>query len=182
VSLPAKIVFLELLKALQGVKPGAMVPYHTTLGLSVNAPVLGLLRLPLEKEGQLPVPAPPQVSIPSVTWKSLSLTGATGVVKMRVSNPNSFAFNVAGLDYDVKLGNLALVKGGLTNAANLAAGAAQDIGINVQVSTAQAGTAILQMLQGQSGGYSLGGAITIGTPFGPLKVPLAVSGQVPFLR
>ncbi|MBN2576912.1 MAG: LEA type 2 family protein [Deltaproteobacteria bacterium] len=181
-SLPAKIVFVDLIKALQGVKAGSSVPYKGSLGLSVNAPVLGALRLPLEKEGQLPVPAAPDVSVPSVTWKNVSLAGATGLVKMRVRNPNSFAFDVAGLDYDIKLGDFNLAKGGLTNAASLAAGAAQEIGINVSVSTAQAGMAIVKMLQGQSSGYSLGGTIAIGTPFGPLRIPLAVKGQVPFLR
>jgi LEA14-like dessication related protein len=182
VSLPAKVVFLDLLKALQGVRPGAQVPYHATLGLSVDAPVLGTLRLPVEKDGLLPIPAAPNVSVASVTWQNLSLAGATGLLKMRVSNPNSFAFDVAGLDYDIKLGKFDLAKGGLTNAASLAAGAAQDIGINVSVSTAQAGMAIVQMLEGKSSGYSLGGALSIGTPWGPLRIPLAVSGQVPFLR
>jgi LEA14-like dessication related protein len=128
------------------------------------------------------VPAAPNVSIPSVTWQSVSLAGATGLVKMRVGNPNAFAFDVAGLDYDIKLGGHNLAKGGLVNAASLAAGGTQDIGINVAVSTAQAGMALVQMLQGQSSAYSLGGALTIGTPFGPLRIPLAVTGQVPFLR
>ncbi len=181
-ALPAKIVFVDLLKALRGVSLGSTVPYKGTLGLSVNAPVLGTLRLPLEKEGQLPVPAPPQVSVPSVTWQNVSLAGATGLLKMKVANPNSFAFDVAGLDYDIKLGGVELAKGGLVNAASLAAGVAQEIGIKVSVSTAQAGMALLQLVKGQSAAYSLGGTIAIGTPFGPLKLPLATSGQVPFLR
>jgi LEA14-like dessication related protein len=182
VTLPSKIVFLELLKALQGIRPGALVPYHATLGLSVNAPVLGTLRLPIEQDGQVPVPAPPQVSVSSVTWQNVSLAGATGVLKLRVANPNAFAFDIAGIEYDFKLAGHDLAKGGLTNAANLAAGAAQEIGINLSVSTAQAGMAILQVLQGQSSSYSLGGALSIGTPFGALNVPLSQSGQVPFLR
>jgi len=182
VSLPAKVVFLEVLKVLPNVRPGALIPYHGTLGLSVNAPALGTLRLPIEKEGDLPVPAPPNVSVTSVTWQNLSLAGATGLLKMRVANPNTFAFDIAGLDYDIKLGNFDLAKGGLVNAASLAAGAAQEIGINVSVSTARAGLAILQMVQGQSSAYSLGGAIAIGTPFGPLRIPLAHTGQVPFMR
>jgi LEA14-like dessication related protein len=135
-----------------------------------------------EEEGELPIPAPPQVSVPSVTWQKLSLTDATGLVKMHIHNPNSFAFDVAGLDYGIKLGNHNLAKGGLTVAVGLAAGAVQDIGINVSLSTAQAGTDILQILQGQASADSLGGAISIGTPFGSLCIPLAVTGQVPFLR
>lgn len=181
-SLPAKVVFAELLKLLVGVRPGAIIPYRASLGLSVNAPVLGPLRLPLEKDGTLPVPAPPAVSVPSVAWKNVSLAGVTGVVKLRVTNPNAFAFDVAGLDYDIKLGGFPLAKGGLVNAASLAAGAAQELGINVQVSTAQAGMAIIQLAQGRSSAYSVGGALSIGTPFGPLRIPVNVTGQVPFVR
>jgi len=182
VTLPAKVVYLELLKVLQAVRPGAIIPYHAALGLSVNAPIVGVLRLPIEKDGQLPVPAPPKVAVSSVTWQNLSLAGATGLLKLSVSNPNAFAFEVAGLDYDIKLGAFSLTKGGLTNAASLAAGAAHEIGIKVAVSTSQAGLAILQMVRGQSSSYSLAGALAIGTPFGPLRLPLALSGQVPFLH
>jgi LEA14-like dessication related protein len=182
ISLPAKVVFVELLKVLQGVRPGALVPYRGTLGLSVDAPVLGSLRLPLEKDGQLPVPTAPDVSIAQVKWQNVSLAGATGVLGLRVANPNSFAFDIASLQYHVRLGNFDLASGGLTNAASLAAGAAQEIGIGVSVSTAQAGLAIVQLLSGQSSTYNLGGALAIGTPFGPLQIPLAVSGQVPFIH
>jgi LEA14-like dessication related protein len=182
VTLPAKVVFLDLLKILQGVKPGALIPYHGAFGLSVNAPVVGTLRLPLDKDGELPVPAPPNVSVSSVKWQNVSLAGATGLLLLKVGNPNAFAFDLAGLDYDFKLGGVDLAKGGLTNAASLAAGAAQEIGINLSVSTAQAGLGILQLVQGQSSAYSLGGALAIGTPFGPLRIPLALTGQVPFLR
>jgi LEA14-like dessication related protein len=182
VSVPTKVVFLELLKVLQSVRPGAVLPYRATLGLSVNAPVIGTLRLPLEQDGQLPVPTAPNVSIPSIAWKSVSLAGVAGVLKLRVGNPNAFAFDVAGLDYDIKLGSFSLVKGGLTNAASLTAGGSQDIAINVAVSTAQAGLAIVRMLQGQGSGYSLGGALSLGTPWGPLRIPLATTGQVSFLR
>ena len=32
VTLPAKVVYLELLKVLQAVRPGAIIPYHAALG------------------------------------------------------------------------------------------------------------------------------------------------------
>jgi len=182
ITLPAKVVFIELLKVLQGVRAGAMVPYHTTLGLSVNAPVVGMLRLPIEKDGQFPVPTAPGVAVSSITWQNLSLAGATGVLKLLVANPNSFNLDVASFEYDFKLAGLDLAKGGLTSAASLVAGGSQEIGIGLSVSTQKAGMALLQVIQGKSSGYTLGGALTIGTPFGPLRIPLALSGQVPFLR
>ena len=56
VSLPARINYIEMLKALKGVRPGSKIPYKADLGLSVDTPALGLIRLPLKKEGELVLP------------------------------------------------------------------------------------------------------------------------------
>jgi LEA14-like dessication related protein len=56
VSLPATFNYIEMLKAFKGVRPGSTIPYGAELGLSVNAPGLGVIRLPLKKEGELVLP------------------------------------------------------------------------------------------------------------------------------
>jgi len=57
ISLPAKINYIEMLKALKGIRPGSKIPYNAELGLSVDTPALGLIRLPLKKEGELVLPS-----------------------------------------------------------------------------------------------------------------------------
>jgi len=60
VSLPAKINYMEMLKSLtlayKEVRTGSKIPYSAELGLSVDTPALGLIRLPLKKEGELVLP------------------------------------------------------------------------------------------------------------------------------
>ena len=56
VSLPAKFNYIEMLKALKDVRPGSKIPYGAELGLSVNTPGLGVIKLPLKKEGELVLP------------------------------------------------------------------------------------------------------------------------------
>jgi len=56
VSLPAKINYMGMLKALKGVRPGSKITYGAKLGLSVDTPSLGLIRLPLTKETELILP------------------------------------------------------------------------------------------------------------------------------
>jgi LEA14-like dessication related protein len=56
VSLPAKINYMDMLKALKGVRPGTKIPYKADIGLSVDTPALGVLKLPLKKEGELDLP------------------------------------------------------------------------------------------------------------------------------
>jgi LEA14-like dessication related protein len=57
VTLPATINYMEMLRALKGVRPGSKIPYKAALGLSVNAPAWGRIRLPLKKEGELVLPS-----------------------------------------------------------------------------------------------------------------------------
>lgn len=61
VTLPATISYLDLIQAYKVIRPGSTVPYSADLGLSVDAPNLGLLRLPMKKEGELLVPAMPKI-------------------------------------------------------------------------------------------------------------------------
>ncbi|MBN1766045.1 MAG: LEA type 2 family protein [Sedimentisphaerales bacterium] len=69
VSLPVTISYLDLLQALKGIKPGSVIPYSADIGLSVDTPGLGLLRLPMKKEGELSVPTIPAVS--GIDWKKM---------------------------------------------------------------------------------------------------------------
>ncbi len=56
VSLPANINYLDMLRALKGIRPGSKIPYKADLGLSVDTPALGLIKLPLKKEGEVVLP------------------------------------------------------------------------------------------------------------------------------
>ena len=56
-GVPVRISYLELIRAVKGARPGATIPYKADLGLSVNVPALGPLRVPMSKAGQLAIPS-----------------------------------------------------------------------------------------------------------------------------
>jgi len=60
-GVPIKINYLKLINAVKGARPGADIPYKADLGLLVDAPVLGALRVPMSKEGQLSIPSAPSL-------------------------------------------------------------------------------------------------------------------------
>jgi LEA14-like dessication related protein len=183
VSLPAKITYRELLAALKGVTPGQVVPYKAVMGLSVKSPVGGALRLPLEKEGQLPVPAVPDVKVESITWSNLSLEEAKGVIKLHVTNPNQFALDVAKIDYALNLGGAEVAKSALASATKLAAsGGSGTVDIPITFSPKNLGLGAVKMLSGSGGGYGLSGALSVNTPFGPMTLPLSAQGTTLFRR
>jgi LEA14-like dessication related protein len=69
VSLPAKIKYLDLVKAFKDFRPGSEIPYKANLGLSVDTPALGKIRVPTSKEGQLSVPT--IQGIQNIDWQKL---------------------------------------------------------------------------------------------------------------
>ena len=74
VRLPAKISYLELVQAFKGVKPGSVMPYSADVGLSVDTPGLGLIRLPIKKNGELLVPSISDIS--QIDWQEIILEKA----------------------------------------------------------------------------------------------------------
>lgn len=59
VTLPVNFKYLDLLGALtslKDVRPGSQIPYTAKVGLSVDAPGVGTMRLPLTKAGTLNIP------------------------------------------------------------------------------------------------------------------------------
>jgi LEA14-like dessication related protein len=60
VSLPVTIKYLDIVKAFKGVRPGSAIPYKADIGLSLDTPALGKLRLPLGRQGTLNVPDIPK--------------------------------------------------------------------------------------------------------------------------
>ena len=55
-GVPVRIDFLKLINAVKGARPGATIPYTADMGLSVDTPVLGRLRVPMSKDGKLAIP------------------------------------------------------------------------------------------------------------------------------
>lgn len=57
--MPLKIPFLELYKVIGDVKEKGTLPYEADLALKVEAPLVGLVRLPMAREGELALPSLP---------------------------------------------------------------------------------------------------------------------------
>jgi LEA14-like dessication related protein len=76
VSLPAKLSYADVAKAFMGYKSGSAIPYDADLGLSFDTPVVGKLRVPLNKSGQLTVPN--LSDLKKVDWQKMILDKTTG--------------------------------------------------------------------------------------------------------
>ena len=183
VALPAEIRYAGLLEALRQVKPGAVIPYRAELGLSVDVPGVGPQRLPLRKDGQLPVPNVPKIELSEITWDSLGLDETTGRVRLRVVNGNQFAVELARLAGTLSLAGTDVVDVSQVQAVALKPdGGTGEIEIPISFSPRNLGLAVFRMVSGTGSGYRLRGTQSVTTPFGPMSLRFDEAGNTVFRR
>jgi LEA14-like dessication related protein len=182
VPVTARLGFDELLALLPAVKPGAIVPWSAAVDVALEAPVVGRLSLPLRADGELPVPALPEIAVANLRWHELSLSRAEGTLDLDLRNTNAFPFELRTLGFALSLGGSKVADASVTAGTSVAAHAGTRLDIPISFAPASIGVAILNLLKGESATYDLDGAFAIETPFGPLSAPFQRSGKVPFTR
>jgi len=182
VSLPATVSFSQLIGVLKGVRPGAVVPYKASLNVAVDAPAVGRLSLPIEKQGELPVPAVPAVELASVQWKRLTLNRAEAALRFKITNHNEFPVKLSTMHYGLALGGVPIADAGVRTSTSFQKGEAETIEVPIAIQPASLGMGAFRILTGKGAGYSLTGRMALDTPFGALNLPFERTGQTVFRR
>lgn len=181
VTLPANVQFADALAILTTITPGSVVPYSASLDLSVDAPGVGPLTLPLRAiEGELPIPIPPLVSLTNVSWDSLSLDEAKATLNLNILNRNQFAMGLQKMHYSLTLGGHQIVSTAVSRSASFVAGGSGDIALPISFSPRNLGLAAFNIFIGKGSAYNLTGDLGVTTPFGPLTLPFQRQGDTTF--
>lgn len=182
VQLPARVDLAAVIKTLPGVKPGAVVPYNARINLIVDAPLLGEMSLPVERSGEIPVPAPPQITLLSLDLASLSLDEVRAEARLRVKNTNQFQIDLARIRFDLALGGRNVVHTRLRAAPKLAPGKTAVVKVPVSFSPRALGAGVLNVLSGSDAGYSISGRLDVMTRYGELALPFSRRGNTAVRR
>ena len=177
-----RLPFAGLLNVLTEVKPGSAVPYEMALGVHLDAPVVGAMRVPVEHAGELPVPAMPDVSVEDIYWKDISLTNVAAVLKLGVGNTNDFPIDLSELGMRLNLAGTQIGNLGFNEAVGFAGGQKRQLEIPLSFSPMSVGSAVLNMLTGSGSGYSLDGLLKGSTKFGDIELPFNRTGNTSFSR
>lgn len=178
----ARVPFSEMLGVLSEVRPGGLVPYTADIGLSVDAPGVGPLRLPVQSDGEIPIPAVPRFNFQNIQWQSLSLLDASGVLNVGIENTNSFPIDLDTLSYALRLADVPVVTSSITQAMSFAPGGSELLQIPFSFKAADLGTALLSMLGGSGSQVGLAGTMKALSPFGILNLPFQASNYTSFVR
>jgi len=178
-TVPARIDFRGLLATLGQLKPGGSVPYRADIGVSVDAPVLGRLRLPLRHEGEIGVPVPPKIRVKDVRLVRLGLTEIKAEAVLEAESLNEFPVELSAFDAAFRVRDRALARSRITSPFALQSGGTASWTLPISVNPVEAGQVFVTLFRGDSLAYELNGALAVGTPFGRLDAPVNFTGSAP---
>ncbi len=179
IDVPAKITFLELLKTVNGISAGDVIPYNANIGIAVDPPALEEQTLRLNKQGEIPVPTAPEVSVSNISWSELSFSKASAILSLDVKNNNNFPIEMENMDYNLKLGGVSVAQDQVKEKVSLNKGKTDTIKIPFSMSPKNLGLSVFTMLTGQELKYQMDGKMNFQTPYTPIEVPFSSSGRSP---
>ncbi|MEW8367869.1 MAG: LEA type 2 family protein, partial [Candidatus Thiodiazotropha taylori] len=119
VKLPVRMEFERLLQHYSELSNRDDVPYQLDLGLGIDVPLLGRVRLPMSYQGRLPVPKLPDVRVSRIDVQRMSLQAIDLMLELEVENPNRFALMLQRLDYQFKLNGIDVGQGAAAQSLNI---------------------------------------------------------------
>jgi LEA14-like dessication related protein len=178
VPVRAALAFAPLIETLGDARPGSLVPYTAEVGLGVDAPLLGRLRLPVRREGGLPIPIAPVVRLSGIEWDKLDLATVAGRMMISVTNPAEYPLTLAGMDYRLSLAGREVAGQSISPQSQLGPGKTAELSVPLRLSPREIGLAGLDALRQASADYRLTGSARLNTPAGMVSLPVEAAGEV----
>jgi len=174
---PANFKFTDVAAVLETFLTKDTASWRAEGSLGVQTPV-GVLKLPLAKDGQFEVPKVPAIVFGNPRVSNINLTGATIEFPMTVTNKNSYALPIAGVT-----GNLAIAGGnvGTISTGNLGAmdgKGARQVSIPLTVNFLSAAGAAVNAIRGGSAPVTFNAQVQSG----PQALPIKIDQLVNFVR
>lgn len=156
---PANVKFADIVPVVETFLTKDAAKWKAQGSLGVKTPI-GVISLPLEREGTFPVPKVPQIKIESPRITNLSLTGATVEIPLTVTNRNGFPLPVGGVVGALKVAGADV--GTLTtgNLGMLEASGSKQLTLPVKVDFLKASQAALALRSGGNAQVRFDGKLT----------------------
>ncbi|HVY06462.1 MAG TPA: LEA type 2 family protein [Burkholderiales bacterium] len=181
-QVPATVQFASLSAVVKGLKPGSVLPYTADFRMGVDAPVIGHVDVPFSRNGELPVPAVPQVELVSLGIGKLGLDQVSATAKLQIHNTNQFPLDLTRLGVTFALGGQEVGGSKLASAMSLPAGKDSVVELPLSFSPRAAGLGLVNLLRGNQIAYKVAGSLDANTRFGPLSLPFSHIGNTAVTR
>lgn len=149
IQVPVSMTFANLYESFRSVLRQDSVSYRMDTAVSFSLPVIGSRTVPVQAEGNLPIPKVPRIQFGDFEMKRLSFSGAELDISFRVSNPNPFGITLAGADYSLQVNGKEWLDTRLGESIRVDSSESREIIIPIELSASQMGSALVEMMGGR---------------------------------
>ncbi|KAL5217060.1 hypothetical protein ABZP36_017744 [Zizania latifolia] len=182
VKIPISLIYDDIKSTYNDIKPGSIIPYLVKVVLLIDVPIIGRIKLPLEKSGEIPIPYKPDVDVEKIKFHRFSLEETTATLHLKLENKNDFDLGLNMLDYEMWLGDDSIASAELTESAKIEKQGITTMQIPFSFRPKDFGSAVWDMIRGRGVGYTIKGKIDVDTPFGNMKLPIIKEGGTTRLK
>lgn len=186
VRIPVSVGYTELIDSVRGIAERTETDYRLAAGVSVDIPVIGRQRLPIEHTGSIPVVRAPRIRVRELRIDRLGLTGADVILRLGVANPNGFGLSLEELDYALRVNGELWGSARVEERARLAEGGETEVRIPISLDFGAMGRSVRELILGDGRvAYNLSGRMDVGTTLemlGQAELPLSLDGEIGLSR
>lgn len=174
---PAAIRFMDLVGVVEAFLNKDTAAYRAEGRLGIDTPI-GLVMLPIVKEGNFEVPKVPQVSLGNPRVTSMSLTGATVEFPLVVTNRNTYGLPVNGLRGALSIGGATVGTLSTGDLGAMQGRGTRTVSLPLTINLLSAASAVGAAVRGGNAAVGFNAQLQSG----PASLPLSVQQVVSFVR
>uniref|UniRef100_A0A0D9W192 Water stress and hypersensitive response domain-containing protein n=1 Tax=Leersia perrieri TaxID=77586 RepID=A0A0D9W192_9ORYZ len=182
VKIPISLIYDDIKSTYNDIKPGSIIPYLVRVILLIDVPIIGRIKLPLEKSGEIPIPYKPDVDVDKIKFHRFSFEETTATLHLKLENKNDFDLGLNMLEYEMWLGDDSIASAELNEKATIEKQGITTMQIPFSFRPKDFGSAVWDMIRGRGTGYTIKGKIDVDTPFGNMKLPISKEGGTTRLK
>lgn len=176
IKIPITLKYQDIKDTYDDIKPGEVIPYRVRVELIADVPVLGQLTLPLEKQGEIPIPYKPDVDVERIEFEHLSFEETNALLHLKVENMNKFDLGLNTLEYSFSMADATIASATLGKSTKIEQRGVSTLQIPFSFRPKDLGSAVWDVIRGKGAGYSMVGKLEVVTPFGPMHLPFTKEG------
>lgn len=150
VQLPLALNYEDLFKTYENFKNDDLLKYTIKTGLTFDLPVVGKVRVPVSKEGELPSLKIPSISFKSLKIKDIGFSGADMVLEINIDNPNISALMLNTMDYNLNVNGKSWISGEAHDKIDIKGKEESTLTVPFKLNFLQMGQSVYQLITGNS--------------------------------
>jgi LEA14-like dessication related protein len=186
VQIPVSLRFRDIIESVQSVAQQDTSKYQFKSGFAFSVPVIGDVRIPVQRSGMIPVVKAPSINIAHLKIDNLSFTGARATLALDIKNPNSFSLGLKNMQYAFSVDGTSLIEGTRDSMLSINKNEESRMEIPFTVNFLNLGQSIYRVLRGeQTAQFRLTGSAAFDSSldfFQNIPLNFDTSGELPLVR